>query len=138
MSKIIQNPKKARFVNGTCTEIENLGYFDTSYGTVRRVKYTFKTDELDQQGDPLIVNRVFNDDMCRTASQRKAIHRWLDKAIPNDQVGYFDRATLLNTTCRLKITPTPKCPWPHEVEIYGPPAKGRNEAKQRTQCETNN
>jgi len=123
---LIPKPKrKARFMNGTCIAIDDLGYFDAHYGTVRRVKYTFKTDQLNDDGHPLIVARVFNDDMCRTAWQRKAIHRWLGEAMPNDKARDFDRNTLLNTTCRLKLTPVPKRTGWHEVEIYGPPAKGR-------------
>lgn len=134
---LIQKPHKVLFVNGTCTSIEDIGYFQARYGTVRRVKYTFRTDILDDEGEPLVVSRVFNDDMCRTAAQRKAVHRWLGKMLPNDQVGHFDRTTLLNTTCRLKITPTPECPWPHEVDIHGRPAKVRKKTTRRTRCETN-
>jgi len=129
MALIPKSSVKARFINGVCTAIEDLGYFEARYGAVKRVKYTFLSDAFDEDGERSLVHRVFNDDMRRTASQRKAIHRWRGKAIPNDEVRNFNRKTLIGTRCRLKITPTPQHAWREEVEIYGPPTKGRTRKK---------
>jgi hypothetical protein len=127
MPVIQRRPKTHRFVNGTCIGIQDLGDFEAHYGTVRRVKYTFRTNERDEYGEPHTVHRVFNDDMRRTAWQRKAIHAWLGRAIPNDDVWRFDRKTLIGTSCRLKLKPVNNSRYgvQDEVEIYGPPAQHR-------------
>ena len=132
MAIIPKMKPKARFVHATCTAIEDLGYFEAHYGHVRRVKYTFETDAVTDDGAPLLVSRVFNDDMCRTASQRKALHRILGRSIPNDQVNGFDRRCVIGRICRLKLTKAVDPRFQYDIEIRRSSAKDARITKVNT------
>ena len=87
-------------VNAVCVDVIDHGTVETPWGDKPRISFAFETDVLDENGNPKILTRTFNNYAYSKSALTEAIKDWLDLDISGDDEDY-DLANCVGRQARL-------------------------------------